>query len=107
MKKGIHPDFHEVVATCHCGGAFKIGSTEKEVRVDMCSNCHPVFTGKEHVMADKGRVDDFKKRYKHTEKLQAEKKQRDDRKAEIAELDTEQKNRKRQKKNVIGKTEVA
>jgi large subunit ribosomal protein L31 len=62
MKKDIHPKYNEVVASCACGAEFKTGSTLKEIRVDICSNCHPMFTGKQKIMDTEGRVDKFNKR---------------------------------------------
>ncbi len=62
MKKDIHPKYNEVVASCACGAEFKTGSTQKEIRVDICSNCHPMFTGKQKIMDTEGRVDKFNKR---------------------------------------------
>ena len=64
MKDGIHPQyFAESVVTCVCGNTFKTGSTQKEVRVDICSNCHPFFTGKQKLMDTEGRIDRFRKKY--------------------------------------------
>ena len=62
MKKGIHPDYNEIVASCACGAEFKTGSTLKEIRVDICSACHPMFTGKQKIMDTEGRVDKFRKK---------------------------------------------
>jgi large subunit ribosomal protein L31 len=62
MREGIHPNYNEVVATCACGAKFKTGSTLKEVRVDICSACHPLFTGKQKIMDTEGRVDKFNKK---------------------------------------------
>lgn len=62
MQKGIHPDYHEVTATCACGAQFKTGSTLKDIRVDICSACHPLFTGKQKIMDTEGRVDKFMKK---------------------------------------------
>ena len=62
MKKETHPEYHTVTATCVCGGEFIVGSTLSEVRVDICSNCHPLFTGKQKILDTEGRVDKFKKR---------------------------------------------
>jgi large subunit ribosomal protein L31 len=62
MRKGIHPEYHEVTATCACGAQFKTGSTLKEIRVDICSACHPLFTGKQKILDTEGRVDKFMKK---------------------------------------------
>ena len=63
MKEGIHPEFFEATVTCGCGNKFTTGSTKKELRVDVCSKCHPFFTGKQKLVDTGGRVDRFKKRY--------------------------------------------
>ena len=65
MKAEIHPQYHsEAVVTCVCGSTFKTGSTQKEVRVDICSQCHPFFTGKQKLMDTEGRIDRFNKKYR-------------------------------------------
>ncbi len=63
MKKGIHPEYHECKVTCACGESFTTGSVRKEMRVDICSKCHPFFTGKQKLVDTGGRVDRFNKRY--------------------------------------------
>ena len=64
MKKGIHPTVYEVEVTCvSCGAKFKTHSTNKEIRVDTCSNCHPFYTGKQRFVQSDGRVDRFNKKY--------------------------------------------
>ncbi len=65
MKKGIHPEYKEVTVTCACGATFKTGSTKKDdvIRVEICNQCHPFFTGKQKLVDAGGRVDKFKKRY--------------------------------------------
>ena len=65
MKKDIHPDYHEPTVICACGNTFKTGTTKKgdEIRIDICSKCHPYFTGKQKLVDSGGRVDKFKKRY--------------------------------------------
>ena len=63
MKQGIHPDYQPTTVKCACGNEFTVGSTKKEIRVEICSNCHPFFTGKQKLVDTGGRVDRFKKRY--------------------------------------------
>ena len=65
MKQGIHPDYHTVTVICACGHTFQTGTTKKgdELRVEICSKCHPYFTGKQKLVDTGGRVDKFKKRY--------------------------------------------
>lgn len=65
MKEKIHPKyFNDAVVTCSCGNKFTTGSTKKELKVEVCSNCHPFFTGERRLMDTAGRVERFKKRYK-------------------------------------------
>ena len=64
MKKGIHPEFHEAKVFCGgCGTSFSVGSTAKELRVAICSSCHPFYTGKQKFIDTQGRIDKFKARY--------------------------------------------
>lgn len=64
MKEKIHPNYHaDATVTCVCGHTFKTGSTLKEVRVEICSNCHPFYTGKQKVLDTEGRIDRFRKKY--------------------------------------------
>ena len=64
MKSGIHPKYDVVKVTCACGNSFETRATVKEIRVDICSNCHPFFTGKQKFIDTAGRVERFKKKYK-------------------------------------------
>ena len=64
MKSGIHPKYHEVMVTCACGETFKTRSTNPELRLEICSKCHPFFTGKQKLIDSAGRVERFEKRYK-------------------------------------------
>ncbi len=63
MKEGIHPKYQKATVTCVCGNTFETGSTKKELRVEICSKCHPFFTGKQKLVDVGGRVYRFKKRY--------------------------------------------
>ena len=63
MKKEIHPEFVECKVTCACGNTFTKKSNKGEIRVDICSECHPFFTGSEKIVDSAGRVDKFKKKY--------------------------------------------
>jgi len=63
MKKGIHPEYVECTVTCTCGHTFKILSTKPELRIEVCDQCHPFYTGKERVVEKGGKVDKFKKKY--------------------------------------------
>jgi len=65
MKEKIHPKYYEdAEVTCSCGNKFTTGSTKKQLKVEVCSNCHPFFTGERRMMDTAGRVERFKKRYK-------------------------------------------
>ena len=64
MKDAIHPKFHEAMVTCGgCGSTFTTGSVLNEIRVNVCSECHPFYTGKQKLVDAEGRVDRFKKKY--------------------------------------------
>ena len=63
MKKDIHPKYEETTYTCLCGNSFKTGSTRSNVRVEICSQCHPFYTGEQRFVDTAGRVDKFKKKY--------------------------------------------
>lgn len=61
MKKNLHPEYYpDATITCVCGQVFKVGSTVKEIGVEICSNCHPFYTGKQKLIDTSGRVDRFK-----------------------------------------------
>jgi large subunit ribosomal protein L31 len=63
MKKDIHPEYHNALVHCACGHEFKTGSTLKEINVEICSQCHPFFTGKQKLVDTAGRVERFKNKY--------------------------------------------
>ncbi len=63
MKSGIHPEYYRVNVSCVCGNKFEIGSTKKEIKVDICSACHPFFTGKHKLLDTEGRIERFRKKY--------------------------------------------
>ncbi len=63
MKETIHPEYHVTTVTCACGNTFETGSVKKNLRVEICSVCHPFFTGKQKFVDAGGRVDRFKKKY--------------------------------------------
>ena len=62
MKKDIHPQYGKATVTCACGESFVTGSTKKEIRVEICSNCHPFFTGKQRIVDSGGQVEKFQRR---------------------------------------------
>lgn len=63
MKKGVHPEYYETTITCACGEVIHTHSTKKNIRVEICSKCHPFYTGKQKFIDSAGRVDKFKKKY--------------------------------------------
>ena len=63
MKEGIHPNYKPTTIKCACGEVSETSSTKQDIRVDICSKCHPFFTGKQKLVDTGGRVDRFKKRY--------------------------------------------
>jgi len=72
MKQGIHPEYQIASVHCSCGNTFQTRSTVSEMRVDICSNCHPFYTGKQKLMDAGGRVERFQKRYEKTRQVQRE-----------------------------------
>ncbi len=63
MKPDIHPEYSETTVTCACGETFQTKSTAKDIHVEICSKCHPFFTGKQKLVDSEGRVAKFKKKY--------------------------------------------
>jgi large subunit ribosomal protein L31 len=63
MKKDIHPEYHKIKAQCACGNEVELGSVNSEMNVEICSACHPFFTGKQKLVDSAGRVEKFMKKY--------------------------------------------
>ena len=63
MKKQIHPEYKETTITCACGNVIETRSTGEAIRVEICSKCHPFFTGKQKLVDSAGRIEKFKKKY--------------------------------------------
>ena len=63
MKEGIHPDYKPTKITCACGAVWETRSTKKDIHVEVCSKCHPFYTGRQKLVDTGGRVDRFKKRF--------------------------------------------
>lgn len=63
MKEGIHPNYETTTVKCACGNEFETKSTKKDIRVDICSSCHPFFTGRQKLVDTGGRVERFYKRF--------------------------------------------
>ncbi|MEA3386502.1 MAG: 50S ribosomal protein L31 [Thermodesulfobacteriota bacterium] len=72
MKEKIHPKYYNAKVRCACGNEFEIGSTQEEIKVEICSKCHPFFTGKQKLVDTAGRVEKFYRRYGKTAEKQAE-----------------------------------
>ncbi len=69
MKKDIHPKYNKIIATCACGSTVELGSVKEKISVEICSACHPFFTGKQKLIDTAGRVEKFMKKYaKHLNK---------------------------------------
>lgn len=66
MKKDIHPKYDKATISCACGNSFETGSTKKNMKVEICSVCHPFFTGKQKIIDTAGRVERFNKKYNLT-----------------------------------------
>ncbi|MEI7590570.1 MAG: 50S ribosomal protein L31 [Deltaproteobacteria bacterium] len=63
MKEGIHPEYFQTTVTCACGNIIETRSTKKDIRTEICSNCHPFMTGKQKIIDTEGRVERFRKKY--------------------------------------------
>lgn len=63
MKQGIHPNYEPTTIKCHCGNVIETRSTKKDISVEICSKCHPFFTGRQKLVDTGGRVDRFNKRF--------------------------------------------
>jgi large subunit ribosomal protein L31 len=71
MKEKIHPPYYQTTIRCACGNEIPIGSTRKEIRVEICSKCHPFFTGKQKIMDSAGRIERFQKKYSKVNKVES------------------------------------
>jgi len=63
MKEGIHPNYQQTAIKCACGEIIETGSTKKDIRIEICSKCHPFYTGKQKLVDTSGRVDKFNKKF--------------------------------------------
>ena len=63
MREGIHPDYYQATVTCNCGNTFVTGSTKEDIHVEICSKCHPFYTGQQKSARTDGRIDKFNKKY--------------------------------------------
>ncbi|MCE5337046.1 MAG: 50S ribosomal protein L31 [Desulfobacteraceae bacterium] len=71
MKDGIHPQYFQTVIKCACGNEIETGSTKKEIRVEICSKCHPFYTGKQKLVDSAGRIERFRRKYAKFQKPEA------------------------------------
>ena len=60
MREGIHPNYYQATVTCNCGNTFVTGSTKKDIHVEICSKCHPFYTGQQKAAQARGRIDKFR-----------------------------------------------
>ncbi|MBU1167143.1 50S ribosomal protein L31 [Patescibacteria group bacterium] len=90
MKKKIHPKYFETEVTCACGNAYKVGSTVEKINVEICSMCHPFYTGKQKLVDTAGMVDKFKEKMEKAKSMQE--------KALKAKIDKKKKAEKKDKK---------
>ncbi len=75
MKKNIHPKYYpNAKVYCACGNVFTVGSTRESIKIEVCSNCHPLYTGKEKIIDAVGRVERFKQRLRKTEEIKKKQK---------------------------------
>jgi large subunit ribosomal protein L31 len=89
MKEDIHPTYYpEATVVCACGNTWKTGSTQESIRTDVCSACHPFFTGEQRIVDTEGQVDRFYKKLKVHEELEKEKKDRETKKV-VADISVE------------------
>lgn len=92
MKTGIHPEFTKKTFACACGNSFEVGSTSKtDIRVEICAQCHPLYTGKSNLIDAAGRLDKFKARQDKAAALKDAAKARDEKKPATEEVATESK----------------
>ena len=81
MKKDIHPEYRMTTVRCHCGHEFEAGSTKKNISIEICSQCHPFYTGKQKLVDSAGRIERFRRKYgdylgKNKEELKKEAKEK-------------------------------
>lgn len=68
MKEGIHPQYFDTTIQCACGNVIEAGSTKENIRIEICSKCHPFFTGKQKLIDSAGRIERFRRKYAKFEK---------------------------------------
>jgi len=73
VKQEIHPEYHQATARCACGNEFTVGSTRESIKVEICSQCHPFFTGKQKLVDTAGRIERFRRKYAKFEQQKSDK----------------------------------
>ncbi|WP_026506132.1 50S ribosomal protein L31 [Butyrivibrio sp. NC3005] len=63
MKKDVQPEYYQATVTCNCGNTFTVGSTQEDIHVEICSKCHPFYTGQQKAASARGRIEKFNKKY--------------------------------------------
>lgn len=63
LREKIHPDYHQTTITCACGAVYNVGSTKQNLKVEICSKCHPFYTGQQRIVDTGGRVERFRRKY--------------------------------------------
>lgn len=92
MKKNIHPEWHnDCLVKCACGASFTTGSTLKSIQVDICSQCHPFFTGEMKYVDTQGRVDKFMKKQKLADKLRKDLQAKEEKRKQVQKEEKESK----------------
>ncbi len=98
MKKGIHPVYHrQITIKCACGAQFVAGSTVEELKTEVCSQCHPFYTGKQKLIDSAGNVDKFKKRLEAYKKISQQRKGKKAKKQKRAQLKQEKEAKEKEK----------
>lgn len=108
MKKDIHPELKETTIECACGKTFEVKSTKENLEVEICSNCHPFYTGKEKIVDKMGRVEKFKKKMEVAKEKEAENKKREEKKSKKkkeSKKEEEKDNKSKDKKGKKSKKE--
>ena len=90
MKKDIHPETKDTTIECACGKVFEVESTKEGLEVEICSNCHPFYTGKEKIVDKMGRVEKFKRKMERAQKEKEEKEKKEKKKQEKEEKNEEE-----------------
>jgi large subunit ribosomal protein L31 len=93
MKKDLHPKYHQATVNCACGNSFEVGSTMEKINVEICSMCHPFYTGKQKLVDTAGMVDKFKERMQKAKSMQES-----ELKAQMAKVEVAKKKKKLAKK---------